>query len=119
MTSRQLYRIKQIITCVFLVGVLAWLTVSLPFVYNAQQTHNAKMAAATGQDEESGSDNPLTNTTEEKTSSNSNSFSEEYIHETHFTEHFLTGLPNEYKIEHVATYTAFYGELISPPPDLA
>jgi hypothetical protein len=119
MNTRKLHTVKTLLTAIFLVGVLAWLTVSLPFVYNAQKVFHAQMAAASGSDDKSDNSNPLTNTTEEKTSSNTSMFAEEYLHDAHAAaHHFHTELSNEYKIEQVATYTAFYGELLSPPPDL-
>ncbi len=103
-------------TSIFLMLMLAWLTVSIPFVYAAQDIHHAKMIANGDMADET-ADNPFANTTEEKTSGNSTSFSEEYLHDTHAGEHFQTESDAEYKIEHVATYIAFYGELLSPPPD--
>lgn len=120
MTTRKTNRAYRYATSIFLMLMLAWLTVSIPFVYAAQDVYHAKMIAAgtsdTGDDE---AQNPFANTTEEKTTdSNSTNFSEEYLHDTHSSEHFQTESANEYKIEHVATYIAFYGELLSPPPDL-
>ncbi|NCI45108.1 hypothetical protein [Sediminibacterium soli] len=118
MSSRKLYTLKIYLTSICMVGILAWLTVSLPFVYKAQKVFHAKMAAAASASDQADDSNPLTNTTEEKTSSNTSMFSEEYLHDAHAAEHhFLTELSAEYKIEQVATYTAFYGELLSPPPD--
>jgi hypothetical protein len=102
---------------IFMMLILAWLTVSIPFVYAAQEAMDAKCLATTGCHSEDKNDNPFANTTEEKTSSSTTQFSEEYLHEAHSTEHFLTELSAEYKIEHASTYIAFYGELLSPPPD--
>lgn len=119
MTTRQVHKVKVYLTSLLMMVVLAWLTVSLPFVYSAQKVFHAKQAASSQQAADSGDDNPLVNTTEEKTSSNASMFSEEYLHEAHASDHFLTELSIDYKIEQVATYTAFYGELLSPPPDLA
>ena len=99
---------------------LAWLTISLPIVYSAQKISDEKRAEQTGKtqtDEEA--DNSLVNTTEEKTAGNSSSLSEEYLHDAHHTEHFVTELSIEYRLEHFSTYIAFYGDLESPPPDQA
>ena len=99
---------------------LAWLTVSLPFLYTAQQTIEQTAALDTGipsPDQEQEPENPLTNTTEEKTP-NSSTATEEYLHEMHSAEQYLAALSLEYKVEDVSTYIAFYGELISPPPDV-
>jgi hypothetical protein len=107
----------RFISCIFMMLALAWLTISLPVVYSAQQTAEQKRAATTGTEEENG--NPLANTNEEKTSGNSSSFSEEYLHDVHHAEHYITDLSIEYSIEHFHTYIAFYGDLESPPPDMA
>ena len=101
---------------------LACLTVSLPFVYSAKQLIEQNIAADANlpfDENEDETDNPFTNTTEEKTSNNISLASEEYIHDTHSVEQYLVVLSTEYKIEHVSTYIAFYGELICPPPDVA
>jgi hypothetical protein len=117
MTNRKTNMAYRYATSIFLMLMLAWLTVSIPFVYAAQDIHHAKMIAAGDMADET-ADNPFANTNEEKTSGGSSTnFSEEYIHDYHSSEHFQTESANEYKIEHVATYIAFYGELLSPPPD--
>ena len=98
---------------------LAWLTVSLPFVYDAQQTIEKKADAelpTTNTEEET--DNPFANTTEEKTPSSTSSLSEEYLHDAHLSELYLSIIAKEYNIENFSTYIAFYGELISPPPEI-
>lgn len=101
---------------------LAWFTVSLPFVYNAQQKVQGNKSSdghvpINNNDEET--DNPFATTTEEKTSGNNGSMSEEYIHDAHSSEQYIAVLANEYKVRQMSTYIAFYGELISPPPDLS
>jgi hypothetical protein len=101
---------------------LAFLTVSLPFVYAARQMVDVSTALDSNfpvEENECESDNPFAGTTEEKTSTSLGSASEEYLHETHSAEEYLAALCKEYKLEHVATYIAFYGDLICPPPDLA
>jgi hypothetical protein len=77
----------RFVSCIFMMLALAWLTISLPVVYSAQQTAEQKRAAATGTEEENG--NPFANTTEEKTSGNSNSFSEEYLHDVHHSQNII------------------------------
>ena len=117
---RKPVNIARFISCIFMMLALAWLTISLPIVYSAQQTVEQKKAAANGsQQAEEESGNPFANTTEEKTSGNATSFSEEYLHDTHHAEHYITDLSTEYSIEHFHTYIAFYGDLESPPPDIA
>jgi hypothetical protein len=109
-------------TAIFLMLTLAFLTVSLPFVYSARQMVDVNSALNSSfpiEENDCESDNPFAGTTEEKTSTNLVSVSEEYLHETHSAEEYLAALCKEYKIEHVATYIAFYGDLICPPPDFA
>ena len=100
---------------------LLWLTMSIPFVYKAQQqisienvglTHNHTSA----DDESPG--NPLSNTTEEKCSNSFNSLSEEYLHH-HFDEGVYNLCKNKgnYYHGHEDTYIAFHGELLCPPPN--
>ena len=100
---------------------LAWLTVSLPFVYAAKQTIEQNMATDAenpSNDNREDNEDPFANTTEEKTSNNI-TVSEEYLHDNHSSEHYLDVLSREYIIEQASTYIAFYGKLISPPPDAA
>ena len=114
---------SAIVSCIFMMLTLAWLTVSLPFVNGAQQ--NSKQSSSSGittpiDAEDDDSNNPFANTTEEKTSSNFNSISEEYLHDVHHSFELYVTVPSlEYKVENVSTYIAFHGELISPPPDVA
>lgn len=110
--------IARWVSCIFLMSALAWLTVSLPVVYQAQQTAQEKKAAqAQSEEEETG--NPLSNTNEEKTPGGTGNFNEEYLHDSHCAEHFITEISYQYHIEHYATYIAFYGDLETPPPDQA
>lgn len=103
---------------IFMMLALAWLTVSLPFVYEAQQVaDNYKSAAKHSLPDTEEDTNPFANTTEEKTPNSVNTPTEEYLHDTHSSENYITVPSTEYKVEHVSTYIAFHGELISPPPD--
>ena len=98
---------------------LLWLTVSLPFVYDSQ----LKFAVLSGEKTEKSSipfedeELPLsTNTTEEKAPTVITG-QEELLHHEH--ENHLLG--SQY-LSHISRhnpsiYIAFYGELISPPPD--
>ena len=119
MISRLIHTTSRYVSSIFMMLVLAWLTISIPFVYAAQETIKAKAQTTSSKPagNEEDSNNPFANTTEEKTPGNSNSLSEEYIHEQHSIEHFQTEFSREYKIEQFSTYIAFYGELLSPPPD--
>jgi hypothetical protein len=118
---RQAIKISCLVSSIFMVLTLAWLTVSLPFV-NASQQQAAeiqKSASTDNKPEANDDDNSFANnTTEEKTSNSVNTLSEEYLHDTHSAEYYVTVPSTEYKVEHVSTYIAFHGELISPPPDV-
>lgn len=108
------------LSSIFMMLTLAWLTVSLPFVNGAQQTASQMEATAAGLPADSNdddNDNPFANTTEEKTSNSSISLSEEYLHDSHSAEQYFAVPSIEYKVVHASTYIAFHGELISPPPD--
>lgn len=121
-TDWKINNISRFVSCIFMMLALAWLTVSFPIVYSAQQVakqNSSVRAGGTSKSDKDKTDNPFANTTEEKTSGNSNSFSEEYLHHTHSSVHYTTVLSIEYTIEHFSTYIAFYGDLESPPPDLA
>jgi hypothetical protein len=98
-----------------MIGMLAWLTISLPYVYEAN-----RLAAETQTEEKAAAaQNPLANTNEE----NNNplfSASEEFLHDAH---HELDGyvvlINSVFFHKNESAYIAFHGELISPPPDLS
>jgi hypothetical protein len=93
---------------------LAWLTVSLPYVYGSQQAQNTTVQKQypNGPAEE---DNSLmNNTTEEKTSTNTLS---EYLHDTQSHEQLGSLVVKSYKIHATGLYIAFHPEFICPPPD--
>lgn len=92
---------------------LAWLTISLPYVYEAQQ--NIYKIADNSSTKKT-AHNPLTNTTEEKTPS-VNSLSEEYLHGHEEPLHFFATEIIHNNAEFIDLYIAFHGELISPPPE--
>lgn len=121
MIPRRINTTSRYVSSILMMLVLAWLTISIPFVYAAQEKIKTEAKAQSNSNGKSASEddrnNPFANTTEEKTPGNSNSLSEEYIHEQHSIEHFQTEFSREYKIEQFSTYIAFYGELLSPPPD--
>lgn len=120
-TIRRIYNDAHRVSAVAMIMALLWLTVCTPFVYLSQQ-HLAKherathTKAPTGNDQQE--DNPLTNTSEEKAPNASTSLSEEYIHAPHHTGAFIFAAA-QYHTWHAATYTAFHGEMLVPPPNLA
>ena len=113
----------HLLSAVFMILALLWLTISIPFVYASQQEHakENKMASASiplaGNEEES--TNPFGNNTEEKTPGNGSSFSEEYLHDHHITDHYFSVSLRYHKCGNADTYIAFHGELIVPPPNAA
>ncbi len=101
---------------------LLWLTMSIPFVFKAQQQILKEKAAAAhhpAANNDKTSDNPLTNTTEEKCSNSSNTLSEEYLHDR-VEEGFAVSAKNisDYHHGHEDTYIAFHGEMLWPPPNV-
>ncbi|HEX6180792.1 MAG TPA: hypothetical protein VFZ47_06060 [Chitinophagaceae bacterium] len=116
-TSTSTYCIKQTVSCLIMVLSLAWLTVSIPFVYASQQEIAAEIKGEfTGAiDDES---NPFSNTTEEKTESGGNTLSE-YLHDIHSQVLLTTPIVKYSKCHPSDLYYAFHPELISPPPEFA
>ena len=86
-----------------MVIALIWLTISLPFVYAAQQKFKCQLEFST-------------NTTEEKTESGVNTLSE-YLHEAHALTHPVSIFKNAYKCHSRDEFVAFHPEYVSPPPD--
>lgn len=122
MKKNAAYRLKEILSSLFMILALAWLTISIPFVYNAQQ-ELAQLEAMASDDETIPSQkdecsNPLSGTNEEKAPSNT-TLSEEWLHNTNEHPYF-----EDYKLSHnhrhsFDIYVAFHGELITPPPNLS
>lgn len=97
---------------------LVWLTVSIPFVYNARQ-QVSRIKCEQGSKHSPSRDqntNPLANTTEEKPVSTI-SISEEYLHHHDHTGIVTETNPHLFYLRDENTYTAFHGELLTPPPN--
>lgn len=121
--KKPIYNFSQLVSAVFLMASLLWLTVSLPFVYDSQQklSKHAQLAgeqSAHGCNEEEAA-NPFGNTTEEKAPSNNSSVSEEYLHDNHVAEYFLSIASQKHSCENSGIYNAFHGEVHVPPPNIA
>lgn len=100
-------------TAIFLMAALSWLTVSIPFVYQAKQQ---TIKNASGK-----ADNPFAGTTEEKTPSNPTvNINEEFLHNHH---HDFSHIPFQITVAyihaHESIYTAYHGEILCPPPDFS
>jgi hypothetical protein len=78
------------------------------------QTKNAGTPLACNEEEAT---NPFGNNTEEKAPGSSSSFSEEYLHDHHINDQFISIALQFHKLENAGTYIAFHGELEVPPPD--
>ncbi len=95
---------------------LVWLTVSLPYV-DAARKNIAQATASTDASQGQDTENPFSNTTEEKTPGNGG-IGEEFLHHMHEMNH-----PGSECIEHNSShysniYIAFHGELTVPPPEI-
>jgi hypothetical protein len=120
-TVRKTYSRVNVVSSIFMIIALLWLTVSTPFVYASQQALAATNKAVNGGDnhpvdeEES---NPLGNSTEEKTPG-SVSLSEEYLHSHHSSDYYFHIASRFYKLADAKVYVAFHGEMLVPPPNPA
>lgn len=121
--TKKPYSVSQLASAVLMILALVWLTVSTPFVYASQQElarqHTIAGTAGNfgGCEEEPG--NALGNTTEEKKTSGGSSFSEEYLHNHHAEDLFISLISQFHKCENAGVYTAFHGEVHVPPPNVA
>ena len=116
MRKQNNYTIKNVASTLIMLFALAWLTVSLPYVYSYQQKHKEVVKQMNVSVPEEENEIPFANTTEEKTESNSNTLSE-YLHDLHHNENFSLAIQKYYKCHPSDLYFAFHPELISPPPD--
>ena len=104
-----------------MIAALAWLTVSAPFVYASQQNAAKNHTILKGDLPVGGNEeevpNPLTSTPEEKKPGSGNSFAEEFLHDHHSEEYFLTAHRQYHRGENCDDYIAYHGELLVPPPN--
>jgi len=115
--------IKNIISSVVMILALIWLTISLPYTYAAQQKIAKDKISMTKEskgvpdaDNNTDENNPFANTTEEKVPTNVN-LTEEYLHHQEEPLPFSTDKLSHSHHHSYDVYVAFYGELLSPPPD--
>jgi hypothetical protein len=124
MTKAKIYSRFHIASSILIMIALAWLTISVPFVLESQK-NLAKISKITldqsplaGAEEESG--NPINNNaTEEKAPKTLNTFSEEYLHDRHISDHLFSLALQYYKHENAGIYIAYHGEPLVPPPNVA
>ena len=119
--NKKPYHFTQQLSAVFLMLALLWLTISLPFVLEGQQQLSKYQKALADHSSHSGNEEETTNlfgnTTEEKAPSSNISVSEEYLHDHHVADHFLSVGSRRYKCENSGIYNAFHGEVHVPPPN--
>lgn len=115
-TKPAYYLFKHKLSSVLMIVALLWLTISIPFVYAAQTSHQALFSLLGEDQPEEECPNPLTNTTEERAESGLNNLSE-YLHEAHSLEHGFIILTKFEKCHADGLYFAFHPELHSPPPN--
>ena len=121
--NRKPYQLTEALSAVFLILALLWLTVSLPFVYESQQQLAKHSKSVSDQFPQQGNEeeaaNPFGNTTEEKAPSTNVSVSEEYLHEHHTPDNFMSIASRNHKCENSGIYNAFHGEVHVPPPNFS
>lgn len=109
------YPVDQVVAALFMAAVLLWLTVSMPFLAAAQQK-----AAVCAQSEQSSdapdAGSPFSGSTEEKAPTGFN-LSEEFLHSQGLLLSVGVVSPVRPAVHEVDPYTAFHGELLSPPPE--
>lgn len=116
--GKQIYSLSNVLAAVLMILTLLWLTVSVPYVAASEQQQDEYARAGHTSDDmpDAGDSSPFGNTTEEKTETGFNSFSE-YLHHIDELSH-LSGLSQGYNCTHsFDVYVAFHGELLCPPPD--
>jgi cytoskeletal protein RodZ len=111
------YKLKSFAAALVMFMALGWLTVSLPYVYSFQQegAKQESRSAPIDSPVDNEEANPLSNSTEEKASSNT--LSEELIHHTDEHNYLFS-----YKLSHdnrhsYDLYVAYHGEVQCPPPN--
>jgi hypothetical protein len=95
---------------------LVWLTICLPYVSESQQEAEVQIETTTDDGAED-CNNPLGNTTEEKTESGT-SLLAEYLQSSQPIEHNFITLTSFYKCHPSDLYLAYHPDLIIPPPEV-
>ena len=109
-----MFLLKPVISSLFMMLALLWLTVSTPFVFASQRAQQTEIQKQTGSCEDK---NPFSTTTEEKNESSVSTLSE-YLHDVNSMNHHFTVLTRIYKCHTSDLYYAFHPELLSPPPEV-
>jgi len=93
---------------------LLWLCICTPFVYAAEQLTSIETIQDTLADDTD--EMPVSNTTEEKSSSGTSTLSE-YLHELLHEARPFAIIAKFYKCHLANIYFAYHPELLSPPPE--
>jgi len=121
--NRKTYNFFQKATSIFLMLTLLWLTVSTPFIIKTQQELTKQQKSLSVEiplpDGEDNNTDSSGNNIEEKVPNSANSLSEEFLHEHHSTQDYISKTSRNYSLENAGTYIAFHGELHAPPPNVA
>jgi hypothetical protein len=116
MNNTTAYKLKHVPATLVMFCALAWLTISLPYVYSFQQELSKQQSNCSGFESPIGNEesNPFGNGTEEKAPTTA---SEEYIHHTddhNYLFCYTLGHDNRHAYD---IYVAYHGEVQCPPPN--
>ena len=109
-----MFSLKSVISSLFMIIALLWLTVSTPFVFASQQAQQKEIQKQTGSNEDK---NPFSTTAEEKNESSVSTLSE-YLHDLNSMDHHFIVLTRIYKYHTSDLYYDYHTELLSPPPEV-
>jgi len=104
--------LKSVVSSLFMMMALLWLTISTPYVFASQQAQQKEIQKQAANTEDR---NPFSTTTEEKNESSVSTLSE-YLHDLNSMSHHFIVLTRIYRCHAPDVYYAFPPELISPPP---
>lgn len=116
MLKKQHSTYKHKLYSLFMLLMLAWLTVCLPYVPENSENFKNQIQLTSEEAPDSNNNNPLSNTNEEKTE-NGMSLLSEYLPHSVLLEHGFTVIVCLYKCHPSGLYTAYHPERIIPPPE--
>ena len=105
------YKLKHIVASLVMFFALAWLTVSLPYVYSFQEEIAKQESRSAPVDSEES--NPMANSTEEKAPT----VSEEWLHHTDDHNYLFSYALSHDNRHGYDIYVAYHGEVQCPPPN--
>jgi hypothetical protein len=113
------YRPLQMLSAVFMMFALLWLSISAPLVNAAKQQLEplSQYELVDLPDTDDQTCNPFGNNTEEKAPNGSAGFSEEYLHHADDLIHAANLSLQHFRALAAREYVAFHGELLCPPPN--